>query len=71
MDILGQADEVAVRILQAQFAEAVLLVLRPPAEGNLPSKPLGLRVDVLDVRNSGDTAGDHHRVVGYASIVFY
>lgn len=29
-----------------------------------------LQTEVLDVRNSGDTAGDHHRVVGYASIVF-
>ncbi len=29
-----------------------------------------LRVDILDVRNSGDTAGPNHRVVGYASIAF-
>lgn len=28
-----------------------------------------LETDVLDVRNSGDTSGERHRVVGYASIV--
>lgn len=31
----------------------------------------GLAVEALDVRNSGDTAGDKSRVVGYASIAFY
>jgi MEMO1 family protein len=30
----------------------------------------GLRPELLDLRNSGDTAGDHSRVVGYASIGF-
>ena len=27
----------------------------------------GLSVEQLDLRNSGDTAGDHHRVVGYGA----
>lgn len=31
----------------------------------------GLRTALLDVRNSGDTAGDKSRVVGYASVAFY
>ena len=31
----------------------------------------GWQVRVLDVRNSGDTAGDKSRVVGYAAIAFY
>lgn len=31
----------------------------------------GLVAEVLDVRNSGDTAGDKSRVVGYASIALY
>jgi AmmeMemoRadiSam system protein B len=26
---------------------------------------------LLDLRNSGDTAGDRARVVGYASLAFY
>jgi len=31
----------------------------------------GLRAELLDMRNSGDTAGDRSRVVGYAAIAFY
>lgn len=31
----------------------------------------GLEAELLDVRSSGDTAGDKSRVVGYASIAFY
>ncbi|MBC8006443.1 MAG: AmmeMemoRadiSam system protein B [Prolixibacteraceae bacterium] len=31
----------------------------------------GLRPQLLDLRNSGDTAGDKNRVVGYASFAFY
>ncbi|MDQ6982850.1 MAG: AmmeMemoRadiSam system protein B [Mariprofundus sp.] len=31
----------------------------------------GLTAQLLDYRNSGDTAGDRDRVVGYASIAFY
>ena len=30
----------------------------------------GLRADLLDLRNSGDTAGDRYRVVGYAAVAF-
>ncbi|MBU1663995.1 MAG: AmmeMemoRadiSam system protein B, partial [Gammaproteobacteria bacterium] len=30
----------------------------------------GLSPHLLDLRNSGDTAGDRNRVVGYASIAF-
>ena len=31
----------------------------------------GLRAQLLDLRNSGDTAGDRARVVGYAAFAFY
>ena len=31
----------------------------------------GLRPSLLDARNSGDTAGDKNRVVGYGSVAFY
>ncbi|MCX8085425.1 MAG: AmmeMemoRadiSam system protein B [Rhodocyclaceae bacterium] len=31
----------------------------------------GLKPELLDLRNSGDTAGDKSRVVGYASFAFY
>jgi AmmeMemoRadiSam system protein B len=33
----------------------------------LAAKARGLRIRTLDVRNSGDTAGDKHRVVGYGA----
>lgn len=32
---------------------------------------LGLRIELLDLRNSGDTAGDRERVVGYGAFAFY
>ena len=31
----------------------------------------GLNVDVLDVRNSGDTAGDRSQVVGYGAYALH
>ena len=31
----------------------------------------GLRAELLDLRNSGDTAGDRSRVVGYAAVAVY
>lgn len=31
----------------------------------------GLRVEVIDLRNSGDTAGDRSRVVGYGAFGYY
>jgi AmmeMemoRadiSam system protein B len=36
----------------------------------LAARRHGLRPHLLDLRNSGDTAGDRHRVVGYCSIAF-
>lgn len=37
----------------------------------LAAQRKGLRAELLDVRNSGDTAGDKSRVVGYAAFAFY
>lgn len=37
----------------------------------LEAKRRGLRPVLLDLRNSGDTAGDKSRVVGYSAIAFY
>jgi AmmeMemoRadiSam system protein B/AmmeMemoRadiSam system protein A len=37
----------------------------------LEARGRGLRPELLDLRNSGDTAGDKSRVVGYASFAFY
>ena len=37
----------------------------------LEARARGLFPELLDLRNSGDTAGDKNRVVGYASFAFY
>jgi AmmeMemoRadiSam system protein B len=37
---------------------------------NLAARRRGLRPRVLEYRNSGDTAGDHSRVVGYAAVIY-
>ncbi|HEX2825456.1 MAG TPA: AmmeMemoRadiSam system protein B [Burkholderiales bacterium] len=37
----------------------------------LAARQHGLKPELLDLRNSGDTAGDKSRVVGYASFAFY
>jgi hypothetical protein len=37
----------------------------------LAAKQRRLKPELLDLRNSGDTAGDKNRVVGYASFAFY
>ena len=36
----------------------------------LAARRRGLKAELLDLRNSGDTAGDRRRVVGYAAIAF-
>jgi hypothetical protein len=37
---------------------------------NLAARHKGLRAQLLDLRNSGDTAGDRARVVGYAALAY-
>jgi hypothetical protein len=36
----------------------------------LAARHKGLQPHLLDLRNSGDTAGDHRQVVGYAALAF-
>lgn len=43
----------------------------PVAGLALTAQRRNLKPRLLDLRNSGDTAGDKHRVVGYASFAFY
>ena len=44
---------------------------RVPVRGLMRwARQRGLHAEALDVRNSGDTAGDKSRVVGYASVIF-
>lgn len=43
-----------------------------PVSGlTLAARRKGLRPELIDLRNSGDTAGDKSRVVGYASFAFF
>jgi MEMO1 family protein len=37
----------------------------------LAARRRGLHAQLLDLRNSGDTAGSRDRVVGYAAIAFH
>ncbi|MCU7812786.1 MAG: AmmeMemoRadiSam system protein B [Candidatus Thiodiazotropha sp. (ex Notomyrtea botanica)] len=44
---------------------------RTPVKGLLlQAKRLGLKAEIVDLRNSGDTAGDKNRVVGYGAYAF-
>ena len=43
----------------------------PVAGLSLAARRHNLKPELLDLRNSGDTAGDKSRVVGYASFAFY
>jgi len=43
----------------------------PVAGLNVVARRKGLKPELIDLRNSGDTAGDRSRVVGYASFAFY
>jgi len=38
---------------------------------NQAARRRGLKPELIDLRNSGDTAGDHSRVVGYGAFAFY
>jgi len=43
-----------------------------PIQGLLKvAKEVGLRCKTVDLRNSGDTAGSHNKVVGYGAYAFY
>jgi AmmeMemoRadiSam system protein B/AmmeMemoRadiSam system protein A len=43
-----------------------------PVNGLLAlARQRGMRAELLDLRNSGDTAGDRSRVVGYAAVALY
>jgi AmmeMemoRadiSam system protein B/AmmeMemoRadiSam system protein A len=43
----------------------------PVAGLSLAARAHGLKAELVDLRNSGDTAGDRSRVVGYGSFAYY
>jgi len=68
---LDAATTRAIEDLDAQALEPESACGRAPARGLLTAaKRHGLSVETVDLRSSGDTAGDKARVVGYGSYVF-
>ncbi len=69
-----QLDAATTRAIEALDPEALdpeSACGRVPARGLLvAAKRHGLSVETVDLRSSGDTAGDKRRVVGYGSYVF-
>ncbi len=63
--------ETAERILRLQPLSSVQACGVYPLNGMLDAAAqMGLRPRTLDLRNSGDTAGDRRRVVGYGAFAF-
>ncbi len=68
---LDAATTRAIEALDAQALEPESACGRVPTRGLLvAAKRHGLSVETVDLRSSGDTAGDKQRVVGYGSYVF-
>jgi AmmeMemoRadiSam system protein B len=68
---LDAATTRAIEALDANALEPESACGRVPARGLLAAaKHHGLSVETVDLRSSGDTAGDKQRVVGYGSYVF-
>jgi AmmeMemoRadiSam system protein B len=81
-DLSHYSDYATARELDSETSRAIV-ALRPedigfeqacgrrPVNGLLvAAKRRGLRVSLVDLRNSGDTAGDRSEVVGYGSYIF-
>lgn len=69
---LDAATSAAIESLQPQDIGCDQACGRNPVNGLLTlAKRRGLRAQTLDLRNSGDTAGNRDRVVGYGSYVFH
>ncbi len=81
-DLSHYLDYDSARTLDAETCQTVEVldagaIRREQACGRIPmsglmalAKRKGMRVETLDLRNSGDTAGDKSRVVGYGAWVF-
>ncbi len=68
---LDAATTRAIESLDADALEPESACGRAPARGLLvAARHHRLSVETVDLRNSGDTAGDRRRVVGYGAYVF-
>jgi AmmeMemoRadiSam system protein B len=64
-------EETAARIERLEPVSDEAACGAAPLNGFLEAaRRRGMRAERLDLRSSGDTAGDRHRVVGYGSFVF-
>ncbi|MBI1394948.1 MAG: AmmeMemoRadiSam system protein B [Betaproteobacteria bacterium] len=73
-DVARRTDQQTVRevlALAADIDHAHACGATPVNALTLVARRRGLRLELLDLRNSGDTAGDRRQVVGYASIAAY
>jgi len=62
----------AIEALQYELLDYESACGRAPLSGLLwEARRLGLEARTLDLRNSGDTAGDHRRVVGYGAYAIH
>jgi AmmeMemoRadiSam system protein B len=69
---LDAATTRAIEALRPQDIHYEQACGRNPVNGLLvAARERGLAVETLDLRNSGDTAGDHARVVGYGAWAFH
>lgn len=69
---LDQQTCLAIEALDAQAIGDAQACGRMPVKGALEiAKRLGMSVETLDLRNSGDTAGPRNQVVGYGAWAFW
>jgi len=69
---MDRATSVAIETLQPEQIHYDMACGRNPVNGLLEvARQKHLHVETIDLRNSGDTAGDKSRVVGYGAYVFY
>lgn len=67
---IDQASARQVLALEAQLDHEQACGATPLNGLLLAARRHGLHPELLDLRNSGDTAGDRHRVVGYGAFAF-
>ena len=68
---LDRATSSAIEQLRLEDIEYDHACGRNPVNGLLHvARRLGLKAKTIDLRNSGDTAGSHDRVVGYGAYIF-
>jgi AmmeMemoRadiSam system protein B len=66
-----QATAQAIAALRTDISHHQACGATPVAGLNLLAQRRGLAARLIDLRNSGDTAGDKSRVVGYGSFAYY